>query len=159
MGNHSFSASVVTLRAALLVDVAVTWGHLLTNIVEAYEVTSAGTETRSELTSAYSDAGDASEASWLTYRLLWDIPWSARDVPYSASLVGARSTSTPQPARFPPTGRLWVTWSSKWTRRFGEALADLLIAAWRAPPSPCIKAGRCPRPHRLQPEARLTPVN
>ncbi len=75
----------------MLADAAAAWDRsgLLTKIEEAYESTYRdvlpdSTETRSELITAYSDAGDASEAYWLTYRLLWAIPWSARDVPPSA---------------------------------------------------------------------------
>ncbi len=58
------------------------WDRLPTKKEEAYESTYRdvlpdATETRSELITAYSEAGDASEAYWLTYRLLWAIPWSA----------------------------------------------------------------------------------
>jgi hypothetical protein len=78
---------LVTLRTALHADAAAAWDHLLTKLEEAYErtyrdVLPDATETRSELITASSDTGDASEAYWLTYLLLWAIPWSARDVLY-----------------------------------------------------------------------------
>ena len=136
---------LVTLRTALLADAAVAWDRLLTKIEEAYESTYRdvlpdATETRSELITAYSDAaGDTSEAYWLTYRLLWAIPWSARDVPPSAraaTLLGATFDEvilSRHASR--PLADSWVAWSSKWTRRFGAAWADLLVAARGAPPS------------------------
>jgi hypothetical protein len=79
------------------------------------------TETRSELITAYSDAGDASEAYWLTYRLLWAIPWSARDVPptaRAATRLGATFDEVILSRRHAsrPLADSWVAWSSKWTQ-------------------------------------------
>jgi hypothetical protein len=128
----------------VLADAAAAWDRLLTKIEEAYESTYRdvlpdATETRSELITVYSDVGDASEACWLkfTYRLLWAIPWSARDVPPSAraAMLGATFDEvilSRHASR--PLADSWVAWSSKWTRRFGAAWADLLVAARGAPP-------------------------
>ncbi len=105
-------------------DAAAAWDRLLTKIEEAYESTYRdvlpdATETRSELITAYSDASDVSEAYWLTYRLLWAIPWSAHDVPSSArdaTLIGATFDGvilSRHASR--PLADSWVAWSSKWT--------------------------------------------
>ncbi len=118
---------LVTLRVALLADAAVAWDRLLAKIEEAYESTYRdvlpdATETRSELITAYSDAGDAFEASWLTYRLLWAIPWSALDVPSSARAATLRGATFDEVILSRHASRLladsWVAWSSKWTRQF-----------------------------------------
>ena len=139
--SHAFfecsAARLVTLRAALLVDAAVTWGRLLTKMEEAYMGTYQDLlpdvdETRAEVASAYSDTSDPSEAMWLTYRLLWAIPWSARDVPPSARAAARLGASFDDAVlsrhASRPLADSWVAWASKWTRRFGEAWTDLLVA-------------------------------
>ena len=89
-------------------------------------------ETRAEVASAYSDTSDPSEAMWLTYRLLWAIPWSARDVPPSARAAARLGASFDDAVlsrhASRPLADSWIAWASKWTRRFGEAWTDLLVA-------------------------------
>jgi hypothetical protein len=140
--SHAFfecsADRLVTLRAALLVDAAVAWGRLLTKMEEAYMQTYQDLlpdvdDTRTEVTNAYSDTSDSSEAMWLTYRLLWAIPWAARDVPPSARAATRLGASFDDAVlsrhASRPLADSWIAWSSKWTRRFGEAWTDLLVAA------------------------------
>ena len=104
------------------------------------------------MASAYLDISDPSEAMWLTYRLLWAIPWSARDVPPSARAAARLGASFDDAVlsrhASRPFADSWVTWVSKWTRRFGEAWTDLLVAAGgrTLPPAVAVRSNLTPSP-------------
>ena len=70
---------------------------------------------------------DKREAQWLTKRLLWAIPWPKSDV--SSDVTAARVLVTVFGRTIHalrPLADAWVTWSHKWTCRFGAAWAALL---------------------------------
>jgi hypothetical protein len=89
-------------------------------------------EARDAIAAVYSSAGNQHEAAWLTYRLLWAIPWSARDVSIDATAANALGAifdiAVLNRHASRATADLWVAWSSKWTRHFGAAWVDLLKA-------------------------------
>ena len=76
------------------------------------------------------------EARWLSHRLLWALPWPARAVPITA--VAARALGaifdltvlSRHAAR--PLADSWISWASRWTRRFGEAWSELLASTGHA---------------------------
>ena len=84
---------------------------------------------RAELETAYS-AADSTEACWLTYRLLWAIPWPADAVPASAAAARAIGAIFDQTVlsrhASRPLADTWVSWASKWTTRFGALWGELL---------------------------------
>ena len=84
---------------------------------------------RRELALAYS-AADSTEACWLTYRLLWAIPWPADAVPASAAAartMGAIFDETVLSRHASrPLADTWVSWASKWTKKFGALWGELL---------------------------------
>ena len=80
---------------------------------------------RAELAVAYNEV-DSTEVCWLTYRLLWAMPWPADTVPASAAAartIGAicdQTTLSCYASR--PLADTWVSWASKWTKKFGALL-------------------------------------
>ena len=86
-------------------------------------------EARVAVNAAYI-AEDLTEASWLTYRLLWAMPWPASSAPRGATAVSAlgvifdAAILSRHACR--PLADAWVVWSSKWTSRFGAVWATLL---------------------------------
>ena len=114
------------------------WGRILSKIELA--VLSEYQDTLSELADAvhatrtiYSEGnGDEFEAQWLTYRLLWAIPWPASAVPDDA--IAARALGAVFDATIlsrhasRPLADSWVMWSVKWVKIFGDTWADLIHA-------------------------------
>ena len=84
---------------------------------------------RAALAVAY-NAADPTEACWLTYRLLWAMPWPADAVPASAAAawtIGAifdQTVLSRHASR--PLADTWVSWASKWTKKFGALCGELL---------------------------------
>ena len=122
------------LRRALLVDAHAAWKRLLTRIEDAtmseYKETIPDAPiARAALEIAYS-AADSTEACWLTYRLLWAIPWPADAVPTSAAAARAIGAIFDQTVlsrhASRPLADTWVSWASKWTKKFGALWGELL---------------------------------
>ena len=122
------------LRRALFADAHAAWNRLLTRIEDAKmseynETIPDAPAARRELALAYS-AADSTEACWLTYRLLWAIPWPADAVPASAAAartMGAIFDDTVLSRHASrPLADTWVSWASKWTKKFGALWGELL---------------------------------
>ena len=81
------------LRAALLADAPIVWNRLLKRVRQAVagrdeDITDAIATQFESAAHALADVFEClsgTEARWLTYRLLWAIPWAARDVPLDAT--------------------------------------------------------------------------
>ena len=75
-------------------------------------------------------AADTTEACWLTHRLLWAMPWPADVVPASAAAartIGAIFDQTVLSRHAScPLADTWVSWASKWTKKFGSLWGELL---------------------------------
>ena len=95
-----------------------------------YSDTIAGMDQARVAVNAAYIAEDPTEASWLTYRLLWALPWSASSAPrgaIAAVALGAVFDATVLSRHAcRPFADAWVVWSSKWTSRFGAIWAALL---------------------------------
>lgn len=107
----------------------------LDDAVKCYnrEETAFGTpQARAALGVAF-NAEDKREAQWLTHRLLWAIPWPESAVPSDATAARALGTVFDRTIlsrhALRPLADAWVTWSHKWTCRFGATWAALLRAA------------------------------
>ena len=100
--------------------------------VHVCEETAFGSPTARVALVAAFNADDIHEAQWLTHRLLWAIPWSTSVVPTSATADPALGTvfdgTTLSRHALRPLADSWVTWSHKWTCRFGATWAALLRA-------------------------------
>ena len=82
-------------------------------------------------------AADSTEARWLTYRLLWVMPWPATAVPADSDAAAARAIGgnfdqtvlSHHASR--PLADTWIAWASKWTQleHFGACWAELLRAS------------------------------
>jgi len=122
------------LRRALFADALIAWNRLLTRIEDAtmseYNETIPDVPVaRAALAVAY-NAADPTEACWLTYRLLWAMPWPTDAVPASAAAawtIGAifdQTVLSRHASR--PLADTWVSWASKWTKKFGALWGELL---------------------------------
>jgi len=126
------------LRRGLLADALSSWIRKLDCLDEAVksyynreEAAFGSPDARVALVAAF-NADDTHEAHWLTHRLLWAIPWSKSVVPASATAARALGTvfdgTTLSRHALRPLADSWVTWSHKWTCRFGATWAALLRA-------------------------------
>ena len=122
-------------------------------VMSEYSESMTGVQFASAMLSAtYADA-DSTEAQWLTFRLLWALPWPARAVP--ATAIAARALGavfdltvlSRHTTR--PLADSWVCWAARWTRRFGEAWAELIAAT-----DPDAAPFPEPLPHPLMTSAR-----
>jgi hypothetical protein len=122
----------VSLRDAMHLDAPLQYWRILAAIRDAVlsedrlEVYDLG-DTGDAVKAAFADANRA-QAHWLTHRLLWAMPWSARNVPPTASAAFALGelfddTVLSRHALRPMVDS-WVGWSAKWTRRFGDEWAS-----------------------------------
>ena len=126
------------LRRGLLDDALTSWLRKLDRLDDAVkcynrEETAFGTpQARAALGVAF-NAEDKREAQWLTHRLLWAIPWPESAVPSDATAARALGTVFDRTIlsrhALRPLADAWVTWSHKWTCRFGATWAALLRAA------------------------------
>ena len=128
------SGNLTALRASMLADAAAAWGRLLSRIEEAVlseynESVPAIDDARAALAQAYG-AADPAEAHWLTYRLLWAIPWPAEAAPANARAARAIGTIFDETIlsrhASRPLADTWIAWSSRLTKRFGAEWARLL---------------------------------
>ena len=90
-------------------------------------------------------AADSREAHWLTYRLLWAMPWPDTLVPADAAAaraIGVRHA-------FRSLADTWIAWASKWTQTFGASWADFGPASMR-------ETSPTELPHHGQLEAQST---
>lgn len=126
------------LRRGLLDDALTSWLRKLDRLDDAVkcynrEETAFGTpQARAALGVAF-NAEDKREAQWLTHRLLWAIPWPESAVPSDATAARALGTVFDRTIlsrhALRPLADAWVTWSHRWTCRFGATWAALLRAA------------------------------
>ena len=120
------------LRALLIVDIPEARGRLLSCVEEAVlqeysdsipEMPAAQVALQAAVTAA-----DSTEARWLTYRLLWAMPWPAAAVP--ADAAAAEPLAGSHTRQYSVATRLgavtWIAWASKWTQHFGACWAELL---------------------------------
>ena len=126
------------LREPLLRSAALQYWRVLSSIgtavysedhVEATGLSEAG----AALKTVFSCGLASAEAVWLTHRLLWALPWAARNVPSSATaalalgLIFDDTVLSRHALR--PLADSWVGWSVGWTRRFGDEWARQLARA------------------------------
>ena len=133
------------LRAALLADAPVVWNRLLVKIRQAVagrdeditDAVEAQFESATRALATVFECPSGIEARWLTYRLLWAIPWAAHDVPLDAAAAREIGTvfDTTILSRHAsrPLADSWVASSFKWVNLFGAAWVELLA---RKPPAP-----------------------
>ena len=129
------------LRAALLADAPIVWNRLLERVRQAVagrdeDITDAIAtqfESAAHALAAVFECPSGTEARWLTYRLLWAIPWAARDVPLDATAAREIGTifDTTILSRHAsrPLADSWVASSFKWVNLFGAAWVELLAKA------------------------------
>ena len=133
------ASRLLGLQRDLLTDACKMWGRLLAKIElavlseypDTLDVLPEIAEAKSAVDTIYRGGSACEfEAKWLTYRLLWAIPWPASAVPVEAAAaraLGAAFDATilsRHAAR--PLADSWLTWSVKWTKIFGETWADLM---------------------------------
>jgi len=122
------------VRELLITDALAQWERLLLKLeaamhAEYKDSTFCTVQERSALRVAFTDPSRSAEARWLTHRLLWAIPWPARVIPARATAARALGelfdTVILSRHALRSFADSWVTWSSKWTQRFGAAWAEL----------------------------------
>lgn len=130
---------LLPMQRDLIANARLMWGRLLDKIDAA--VLSEYQDTMPEISDARiaietvyrADHAYELEARWLTYRLLWAIPWPADAVPQDSTAARALgkvfdATILSRHASR-PLADTWVMWSVKWTKTFGETWGDLIRLA------------------------------
>ena len=140
------------LRQALLLDAPLQYWRVLAAIQEA-SLSEDGLEIDDlpdigeAIKTAFADANKA-QAHWLTHRLLWAMPWSARSVPPSANAAYALGElfdiTVHSRHALRPMVDSWVGWAVKWTRRFGDEWASQLRDVPLAVPVPVAASSASP---------------